>query len=134
VDHAGFMLSGTECRITLFHAFRQLKRYAGVDFIETGEALEAFWQTREGEEIAPYLKKARETLLAAGIPEDRITLRIVDGGRSPNEDIMREAQNGDYRTVIMGRRGISRVKAFLLGSVTRGVLDHSASLSVWIVH
>jgi nucleotide-binding universal stress UspA family protein len=134
VDHAGFMLSGTDCRITLFHAFRQLKRYTGSDALETREELEAFWQTREGEEIAPYFKKGRETLLAAGIPEDRITLRIVDGGRSPDDDIMREAQSGGFRTVIMGRRGISRVKAFLLGSVTRGVLDHSARLTVWIVH
>jgi nucleotide-binding universal stress UspA family protein len=40
------------------------------------------------------------------------------------QEILRAVQEGDYSLIVMGRRGISKIKELLLGSVTDGVVRH----------
>lgn len=133
VDHVGFMLSGTDCRITIFHTMRHLTRFISMPVLEETEDLEKFWKNKAGKEIAPYIKKAREILLKAGLSEEQITTKVTEGSRSAADDILKEAQDNDYGTIVMGRRGLSAVKEFFMGSVTTSVLNRSTSLSIWIV-
>jgi nucleotide-binding universal stress UspA family protein len=42
-------------------------------------------------------------------------------------------KNGGYKTVVMGRRGRSALKEFLLGSVSSKVVHHVEDCAVWIV-
>ena len=80
------------------------------------------------------MKKAKEMLLEAGIPEAQIKTKVVDGSRDAASDILKEARNNDYGTVVLGRRGYSGVKEFFMGSVTRKVLQDCAGMAVWLVH
>ncbi len=133
VDHAGFMLSGTDCHITILHTMRHLTRYVPVEILEGASDIELLYKEKAGKRIAPYMEKAREMLLEAGLTEDQVTTRVVDGSRSPADDILKEARSKGYGTIVLGRRGLSGVKAFVFGSVTRKILHHSAGLSIWIV-
>ncbi|RLC26190.1 MAG: universal stress protein, partial [Deltaproteobacteria bacterium] len=36
-------------------------------------------------------------------------------------------------TIVLGRRGLSAVKGFFMGSVTTSVFNRSTSLATWIV-
>jgi nucleotide-binding universal stress UspA family protein len=49
------------------------------------------------------------------------------------EDIVNEAVDGDFSTIIMGRRGMGAAKSLLLGSVTNKVVQNSRAQAVIIV-
>jgi nucleotide-binding universal stress UspA family protein len=133
VDHAAFMLSGSDCQVTLFHSKRHLRRFVPQEIIEAAPELEELWKNKAGEQIAPYMKKAKGLLLEAGIPEAQLKTRVVDGTRDAASDILKEARSNDYGTVVLGRRGHSGVKEFFMGSVTSKVLQECAGVAVWIV-
>lgn len=134
VDHAGFMLSGTDCQVTLFHSKRHLRRFVPQEIIEAAPELEELWTNKAGEQIAPYMKKAKDILLEAGIPEVQLKTKVVDGTRDAASDILKEAKSNNCGTLVLGRRGHSGVKEFFMGSVTRKVLQGCAGMAVWLVH
>lgn len=133
VDHAGFMLSGTDCQVTVLHTMRHLTRYVPMEVLEDAPDLQRLYKQKAGERIAPYMEKAREMLIEAGLTHEQIATRVVSGGRSPADDILKEARSKGYGTIVLGRRGLSGLKAFVFGSVTRKILHQSAGLSIWLV-
>jgi nucleotide-binding universal stress UspA family protein len=72
-------------------------------------------------------------LIQAGLAEEQISIKVVDGTRSPADDILKEAESNPANTVILGRRGDSGVKDFSLGSVAKKVLDRALNTVVCIV-
>lgn len=81
VDHAGFMLSGTDCRVTLFHSMRHLRHFLPLEVLEDASDLDKLWKEKAGKQIAPYLKRAREMFLNAGLSDDQIANKVADGTR-----------------------------------------------------
>jgi nucleotide-binding universal stress UspA family protein len=133
VDHAGFMLSGTDCPVTIFHTMRRLRRFVPQEVLDEAPELEELWKTKAGKEIEPFMKKAEEMLVKAGVGESQISKKIVDGSRSAASDILEEARNNQYGTIVMGRRGISGVQEFFMGSVSSKVLQNATGMALWIV-
>ncbi|HUV50099.1 MAG TPA: universal stress protein [Anaerolineae bacterium] len=133
VDHAGFMLSGTDCKATIFYTMRNLRRFVPLEALEEAPDLEEFWRNKAGQQIAPYMKKAKKILLDAGLSEDQIATKVIDGSRSAADDILKEAHENGFGTIVLGRRGLSKIKELFMGSVTRKILNSSIGLTVWIV-
>jgi nucleotide-binding universal stress UspA family protein len=133
-EYAGLMLSGTDCQITLLHSKRHLRRFVPQEVIEAAPELEELWRNKAGEQIGPQMKKAKEMLLEAGLSEDQITTKIVDGSRSAASDILKEARSNSFGTIVLGRKGHSSVKEYLMGSTTSKVLQDNDGLAVWVVH
>ncbi len=133
-DHASFMLSGTDYEVTLFHSKRHLRRFVPQEVIQAAPELEELWKNKAGEEIAPYMKKAKEMLLEAGLTEAQINTKVVDGSRSAASDILKEARSIGCGTIVLGRQGRSGMKEFLMGSITSKVLQDCAGMAVWVVH
>jgi nucleotide-binding universal stress UspA family protein len=133
VDHAGFMLSGTDCKVTLFHTMRHLRRFIPQEVLEEAPELEELWKSKAGQEIEPYIKRAKKMLLESGLGETQISTKIVEGSRSAARDILDEARSHGYGTVVLGRRGLSGMKEFFMGSVSSKVLQDLAGLAAWIV-
>jgi nucleotide-binding universal stress UspA family protein len=133
VDHAGFMLSGTDCQVTLFHTTQHLRGFVPLEVLEEAPELEELWKSKAGQEIEPYLKKAKEMLLEAGVSESQISTKIMSGSRSAANDILEEARKNGYGTIVMGRRGLSGVREFFMGSVSSKVLRSSTGMATWIV-
>ena len=133
VDHVGFMLAGTDAPVTLFHTMRHLRRFVPQEVLDEAPELEELWKTKAGQEIEPFMNKAKEMLLQAGLNESQITTKVVDGSRSAASDILDEARNNGYGTIVMGRRGLSGVREFFMGSVSSKVLQSSTGMATWIV-
>lgn len=55
--------------------------------------------------------------------EGDVDTKLKDG--SPADEILKEAENGDYDLIIMGRRGIGVFSRRMLGSVSNKVLNHT---------
>jgi len=71
VDHAGFMLSGTDCKATIFYTTRNLRRFVPLEALEEAPDLEEFWRNKAGQQIAPYMKRQKKYFLMQGFPRIR---------------------------------------------------------------
>jgi nucleotide-binding universal stress UspA family protein len=71
--------------------------------------------------------KPKTMLKEAGL---EAKLSLCEG--DPAEEILRVAKDGEYDLIVVGHRGLSPVKAFLLGSVSNRVVSY-ASCSVLVV-
>jgi nucleotide-binding universal stress UspA family protein len=133
-EHAGFMLSGTDSQVTLFHSKRHLRRFLPQEIIDAAPELEELWKHKAAEHITPYMKKAKDALIQAGLAEELINTKVVDGSRSAAADILKEARDNNFGTIVLGRKGHSGVKEFFMGSIASKVLQDHAGMAVWIVH
>jgi nucleotide-binding universal stress UspA family protein len=133
VDHAAFMLSGTDCPVTLFYSKRNLLRFFSSEAVEPVSGLESIWKTAAGREIAPYMEKANEMLINAGLDKSKISSHIFDGSRSAAADILDAARKFGCGTIVLGRRGSTNVKDYALGSVSRKVMQDCNDAALWIV-
>ena len=79
------------------------------------------------------MKKARAMLIQAGLAENQISMKLVDGSRSAAKDILEEAEENAIGTIILGRKGYSNVKDYSMGSITKKVLDRASDMTVCVV-
>ncbi len=77
------------------------------------------YKPKESSILKTRLKKAMEILDGRGIQYDR-TLELGQ----PAEVILTLSKQ-DYDSIVLGSRGLSGVKEFLMGSVSRRVVQHS---------
>jgi nucleotide-binding universal stress UspA family protein len=133
VEHAGFMLSGTDAMVTLFHAKRELSRFIPEALAEEFPEFQKHWLRKAGKEIAPFMQKAKDMLLAAGLRDGQITTKVADSSRSAAVHILEEVQRAAAGSIFLGLHGYSSVKELTMGAVTRKVLNHAADAAVCIV-
>ena len=82
--------------------------------------------------IAQAQQKAKEILMQAGFEEGNIQLKVQNSKKGVARDIINEAKS-DYDTVVLGRRGLSGVQEFFLGSVSNKVINSVKGVSVFVV-
>lgn len=78
------------------------------------------------------LNKARETLLSSGFSRQCVEIKIEKEKKGVAKDIIAEAEKG-YDMVVLGRRGLSGLKEFFLGSVSQKVLQGAKDITVLLV-
>jgi nucleotide-binding universal stress UspA family protein len=100
-------------------------------FVSQQKALCAM-SDRKRELLASSQEKARAVLREAGFPETGITARIQVRKRGVARDIIDEARSG-YPIVVLGRRGLSSIGEFLLGSVSQKVLHGCKDATILLV-
>jgi nucleotide-binding universal stress UspA family protein len=85
------------------------------------------------EEMSKQIEKMKARLIAAGFTPDHITEKILSGVDSRSEAIVREAEGGDFGTIVLGRKGVSRIEEFFIGSVSEKVIHSGQDFTVWII-
>ena len=78
------------------------------------------------------IREASELLLKAGFEEDNIAVKIEDKNKGVARAIVDEARSG-YDLIVLGRRGLSGIKEFFLGSISQKVLQSAKGVSILIV-
>ncbi|MEJ2728357.1 MAG: universal stress protein [Deltaproteobacteria bacterium] len=89
-------------------------------------------QKQKKEQVDLALKQAKNRLLQSGFAEKNIKIKIERRSSDIARDIIKEAENG-YDIIVMGRRGRSALKEFILGSISQKVLHALKDKSVLIV-
>jgi len=79
------------------------------------------------------LCQAKTYLTDNGVPAFSIKTRLETGTLDTAPAILNAAQEGGYGSILMGRRGISRTKRFLLGSVSNKIVQQGRDMAVWVV-
>ncbi|HVO85365.1 MAG TPA: universal stress protein [Syntrophobacteria bacterium] len=131
VHYVGSFAAPSDARITLIHVTRALDPAFRELFSMHTQEVDAFME-QLGAETQAMFKRYREILLHHGIQDDRITTKHVTQAPSRAASILDEARSARYGTVVMGRRGLSKVYGFLTGRVTNKVLHQGDGLAVWI--
>jgi nucleotide-binding universal stress UspA family protein len=77
----------------------------------------------------------REILLQAGFRQDQIQTKCRTSVHEPDVayEILLECQKGNYDTVVMGKRGKSRIQTFQTGSVTEKIFRHAQVKALWVI-
>lgn len=89
-------------------------------------------EDKKRELIEAAVNRARDVLLKAGFEKGKITVKIQAKKKGIARDIVAEAESG-YDTIVMGRRGLSGLKEFVMGSVSQKVLHSVKDVSIVIV-
>jgi nucleotide-binding universal stress UspA family protein len=94
--------------------------------------LAAKWEEEKKKKWEGLFGKAQKFLVAAGIPATVITREFRPDYSNVAQEIIDEARQGGYSTVVMGRRGLGPIKSALLGSVTHNVVHRAQGFAVTI--
>jgi nucleotide-binding universal stress UspA family protein len=130
VDFAGSFLGGNDLEFCLLNVIRGNDKtnrevptlLSPDDFVHRAE-----------KNIARSFEEATQRLAARGFKPENIQTKIITGARSRAGAIVEAGKSGDYGTIIMGRRGLSRTRDFFMGRVTNKVINLAREKSVWIV-
>lgn len=83
--------------------------------------------------VKEALDGARSHLIQKGFSSEKITVKLLTKNEGIARDIVSEAEKG-YDLIILGRKGLSGIKDFFLGSVTQKVINRAKDISVLVVH
>lgn len=130
VDTVGRWLGGSGSWVQLIHVLRSDTLFGrDTDFKELSEAFAV--SAEPG--VSAALKEAAGRLVAAGFEEDRVAWKVLRGSSSRAGTIVEVAEKEDFGTIVVGRRGLSRVREFSLGRVGNKVVHLGRSHTVWVV-
>jgi len=83
--------------------------------------------------ISVFFDEAKSLLIKSGFESDQISTEIITGAFSRAGAIVQEAKKGDYGTIIVARRGLSKVRDFFIGRVSNKVIQMARKKAVWVV-
>lgn len=92
-----------------------------------------FWKREDEERMEMAFREARKILTGAGFDPSTIKARFAIQYDDVAQVVVKEARSLRCSTIVVGRRGMGRVKEFLLGSVSSSVTRLARGLTVWVV-
>lgn len=133
VNYVSSIAADTKGELTLFHVVRSV----GLAFVDDLVLRDEETEKRLKEETERYIpgmfRSYKDSLDEAGVTPARISTKASMESHTRAGDILKEGKEGTYGTIVMGRKGLSRVREFLMGRVTKKVLDRAEGFAVWIV-
>jgi nucleotide-binding universal stress UspA family protein len=133
VDYAATFAAANEAEVRLFNVVREFR----LDLLDIATPRGAELEMRIVEELEEDAQRMfasyRRRLERAGVKAKRISDKYTLQSLTRAGDILKEAKEGHYGTIVMGRRGLSKVHEFLLGRVTTKVLHRAEEFALWLV-
>ena len=129
----------TDSKITLFNiaqdtaALCDMNSPALTPYFKSQQSAFCTLEEKKKSLVDSALQKARKKLIATGFEEKNITIKAETKKKGVARDIVKESQSG-YDTIVLGRRGQSGIKDFLLGSVSQKVFHLVKDKSVLVVN
>jgi nucleotide-binding universal stress UspA family protein len=118
-------------KVMLCHVLPPMNMPVGDQEIFTPDQ-EQTWIEKGRERIESAILDARQQLANAGFDAGLIDTQVITGKISRAVAIAKTAESSGYGTIIVGRRGLTVIKEFLMGRVTLKVLHRAYKMAVWI--
>jgi len=125
-----FFKNKAEVKVTLFYVAPRADiagqvKHSGEDLDK--KAAEAGRKKGEG-----ALAVSQRLLCDRGFPPENITNKLLFRQLGTVKDIIKEAKQGQYDAVVLGRRGYALFETLLSTSVSREILDRDLPFPVWV--
>ncbi|MBL0700653.1 MAG: universal stress protein [Desulfosarcina sp.] len=108
VDYVATTLGGSKFEVKLLYVIR-----GGTEDYLNGVV----------KEIEGVFEQAKTCLKKSGFQSNQIKTKIITGVRSRAGAIVEEAKLGNYGTIVVGRRGLSKVQEFFMGRVSNKIIQ-----------
>jgi nucleotide-binding universal stress UspA family protein len=132
VEHLAHIFQGNpDVRFQFFHVIPRMIESCPIDFGSGIDRLERVGRRGARHCIDNFYAKAIDLLEAAGLSEQQIDIKVSERMINPGKGIVAEINTGDYRTVVIGRRGLNQ--SFFAGSVSRYLLNKTDHVTLWLV-
>jgi nucleotide-binding universal stress UspA family protein len=130
VEFIGSFMGGLDYEVGLLHVIRG----NGQDLPEYQHIFSSKKYTEFSSQLmASSLDKARIKLIDSGFKPNKVSIKLIKGVHSRAKAIADEAKKEGYGTIVMGRRGHSRVRNFFIGRVTNKAIHMARDRTIWIV-
>ena len=129
IQYTAEMMGRTDCRILLC----AIMRTTVTDSVPEGKdpfvdmSLHAKWKLEDA------LTEAKAILTQAGIPDDRIEARLIQGAESRAGALLDTARAAKCDTIVLGRKGVSDLDTFDLGRIPRKIIYASRKFTIWLI-
>ena len=141
VHLAEYLAPFSEARVTLFHVMPA----EPPEFWDDGHILDdserseretivAKWSAVHEEKMDGIFTKARETFTNSGMEQGPINTKVQARTRGIARDIIAEADRGNYNILAFGRRGLSAISDFNLGSRAAKMLQSTRDCTLIVVN
>ena len=130
LDFVGDTLGGFDFEVRVIHVLRG-KENSHPEMPRLYSPAKHMESTRE--KMTAELAAAEKKLVDLGFHKHQISTKLVSGVASRAAAIAAEAEQQNYGTIVMGRRGHSRVRDFFIGRVTNKVIHLARERTVWVV-
>lgn len=132
VEQAGRLLMGRAPQVTLLHVRRHASMYHTEAEQEWNELTKKELVETEGQSDS-VIREAATRLAGLGYPAESIKGEIIKNMESRAAAIVDYARNQGFGTIVIGRRGLSRVEEWLLGRVSQKVVQLARDRAVWVM-
>ncbi len=138
VEHVAKLFTPAETRVVLFSVFQDTASLCDMhspeltDYFKSQQSSFCIMEEKKKSLVRDAMTKATQVLKEAGFDEKRVEIKTQVKKKGIARDIAKEAQNG-YDLIVMGRRGLSGIREFFLGSISQKVLALAEDMSVLMV-
>jgi nucleotide-binding universal stress UspA family protein len=134
LNNAAWLLAGSEfTEVTILHVIPSLFpkeiREASIE----SEKMDVSFRERLVNDARELLTNAKKRLVGQGISEDAINTQLETKSTGVARSILKFAKNQNHHSIMIGRRGISRTRQFLFGSVSNKIIQQAQNMAVWVV-
>jgi nucleotide-binding universal stress UspA family protein len=118
LDYVAQTLGGSDTEVLLLHVVRDRKEMP----VSEAEKI-----------IGDVFDEAQKHLMNCGFKASHIGSDIITGAESRAGAIIQLAGEEGYSTIVVGRRGLSRIKEFIMGGVSNKIIQMAREQAVWVV-
>ena len=125
--------------VTLFSVIPPPSAACGLDspalvplFKEHRQTFCAMEDTKK-DSVKSFMEKAKRVLVGSGFSSQNVATKIRKKKTGIARDILKEARQGKYDTLVIGRRGLTGIKQFVFGSVSNKLVQQATDVSVVVV-
>jgi len=143
VEYAGRVFSpNPEARLVLFQILPAISRMnldkeeiRTIDSrkVERPDLGGLYWREADEDRMNTFFTEAKNLLVQAGVRPEQIKSKFGVKKLEIADAILEEAELGKYDTLVLGRRGLSRVREFFLGSISTKVVREARGCAVCVV-
>jgi len=131
VEFAGKMIENSDCKVVLCSVLRDFGVYDNGQMENMNK--EDPYITSASGKIERAVQEARKILENAGISNQNIDVKIIQGAKSRAGAIVEAAKKEGCDTIVFGRKGKSDVSSFDIGRVPWKVIHGARKMTVWMV-
>ena len=133
VRRVGSLLGAGTKEVVICNVIRGLNIIYGRYGFIFDDVKESEWISDHKSWIAPKITMAEESLYEIGYSKEKVSHMYLTDASSRAASLVEEARRAGFGSIVMGRRGLSIVEEFIMGRVSKKVVQLATDRAVWVM-